>query len=122
MSSCLSSAFPLLLLGPTYTRCSCRLQEILPTWAKLRVIDPAKPLRDQVIFRQPPLHCVRSLPDSLRRYRADCAGDAMALQVANAKVLIPTTGRVAAEDINAVTDLRLIVNPAAGEAIVSIIL
>ena len=41
--------------------------------------------------------------------------DAM-LQVTNAKVLIPTTGQVTAEDINAVKDLHLIVNPAAGEA------
>jgi len=36
------------------------------------------------------------------------------LQVADAKVLIPTTGRVSAQDINAVKDLRLITNPAAG--------
>ena len=38
------------------------------------------------------------------------------LQVANAKVLIPTTGQVTAEDIHAVKDLHLIVNPAAGKA------
>lgn len=38
----------------------------------------------------------------------------VALQVANAKVLIPTTGHVTAQDINAATDLRLITNPAAG--------
>jgi len=36
------------------------------------------------------------------------------LQVADAKVLIPTTGLVSAQDINAVKDLRLITNPAAG--------
>ncbi len=38
----------------------------------------------------------------------------MTLQVADAKVLIPTTGLVSAQDINAVKDLRLITNPAAG--------
>lgn len=38
----------------------------------------------------------------------------VAFQVANAKVLIPTTGLVPAEVINAAMDLRLIVNPAAG--------
>ena len=38
----------------------------------------------------------------------------VAFQVANAKVLIPTTGLVSAQVINAATDLRLIVNPAAG--------
>ena len=39
----------------------------------------------------------------------------MAFQVAKAKVLIPTTGLLPAEAINAATDLRLIVNPAAGK-------
>lgn len=58
-----------------------RLQEILPSWAKLRAMDPSQPLH---------------------------------MQVADAKVLIPTTGRVSAQDINAVKDLRLITNPAAG--------
>lgn len=38
----------------------------------------------------------------------------VAFQVENAKVLIPTTGLVPAEVINAAMDLRLIVNPAAG--------
>jgi len=38
----------------------------------------------------------------------------VALQVADAKVLIPTTGLVSAQDINAVKDLRLITNSAAG--------
>ena len=41
----------------------------------------------------------------------------MAVQVANAKVLIPTTGLLPAKVINAATDLRLIVNPAAGTAL-----
>ncbi|KAL3134120.1 hypothetical protein ABBQ32_008542 [Trebouxia sp. C0010 RCD-2024] len=58
-----------------------RLQEVLPHWAKVRVLDTSKELHTQV---------------------------------ANAKVLIPTTGLLPAKVINAAMDLRLIVNPAAG--------
>ncbi|KAF6261226.1 hypothetical protein COO60DRAFT_1636971 [Scenedesmus sp. NREL 46B-D3] len=56
---------------------------MLPPWAKLRRMDPTKPL---------------------------------AQQVANAKVLVPTTGHVDAAAIAAAHDLRLIAQPAAGYA------
>ncbi len=29
---------------------ACRLQEILPSWAKLRAMDPSQPLHTQVIL------------------------------------------------------------------------
>ncbi|KAG2444479.1 hypothetical protein HXX76_001229 [Chlamydomonas incerta] len=58
-----------------------RLEKILPPWARLRRMDPSRPLVEQV---------------------------------ADVRVLIPTTGVVAAADIAAVRDLRLIAQPAAG--------
>lgn len=59
------------------------------------------------------LHMLKALPDQPPSPAGVCS---VAFQVANAKVLIPTTGLVPAEVINAATDLRLIVNPAAGTA------
>jgi phosphoglycerate dehydrogenase-like enzyme len=60
-----------------------RLAKMLPPWARLRVMDPSRPLAEQV---------------------------------ADARVLIPTTGDVDAAAIAAARDLRLIAQPAAGTA------
>ena len=99
-----------------------RLQEVLPSWAKIRVLDTTKPLHtqvpcvlvDQALVSEIRVDELAGRMSALLSAASSAGVVYVAFQVADAKVLIPTTGQVPAEAINAAKDLRLIVNPAAG--------
>ena len=100
---------------------ACRLQEVLPAWAKVRVVDTSKALHTQVT--QPPnsMFCYVSIctapfvRSKLLIIQLSSAGIcSVAFQVAFQVVLVPSTGHVPAEAINTATDLRFIVNHGAG--------
>ena len=83
----------------------CRLNEKLPAWAYLKMVDDSRPLEDQA--------CCHASP-ALRCTLLPMHDMTLVLQVQNASVFIPTTGTITARTIRAAPKLKLIVQPATG--------
>jgi hypothetical protein len=118
-----------------------RLEAILPSWARLRVLDTSRPLSDQCADAKARTRLGRRLvvvlavesqgsPTCTHRLRAPTEGRKPGQTQGQTllplprtplpQVLIPTTGRVDAAAIEAARGLRLIAQPAAGYANIDI--